>query len=393
MARNPLSSRLIVELLETRDTPSTFDLGVAGDFNVFVTGNFQSQYSDTEGRLAAGGDVSLTGYGLGDKLTNSNGSRDDLIVGGNLDFSNGQVFYGNVAVAGTANLASFGLPNGTVKTTTGLDFTAAGTDLAARSAAYGAQLANGTVTSNFDSLKLVGTDTNQNVFTLWAGQLAKATGLEIDVPQGSQVLINVRGNVITMQNFAIWLNGATPDNVLFNFYQARELHFSAIGIPASVLAPDADVFFDNGQMSGTLVARSFTGTGQFNFVPPTTHDCGCVGTLSGQVTVEQPDGSVVPLNGVTINLTGVTAVGTQDITRVATTDANGNYTFNLPVGRYTITAVTPTGLTFVAATVGTNSGSDQLGTVQGQSIVDLLLYKGNNAVGYDFEFSLPPMAA
>ncbi len=85
----------------------------------------------------------------------------------------------------------------------------------------------------------------------------------------------------------------------------------------------------------------------------------------------------------------MTAVGTQDITRVATTDSNGNYSFDLPVGRYTITAMTPTGLNFVSATVGTNPDSDQLGTVQGQSIVDLLLYKGDNAVGYDFEFSLP----
>ena len=38
---------------------SALDLGTAGDYNAFIFGNFTSQNSDTEGRLAAGGNVSL----------------------------------------------------------------------------------------------------------------------------------------------------------------------------------------------------------------------------------------------------------------------------------------------------------------------------------------------
>jgi choice-of-anchor A domain-containing protein len=70
---------------------------VAGDFNVFVLGRLAQSYSDAQGRVAVGGDANLTGYGVGDGPPNSAGRRDDLIIGGNLAYNQGQVFSGGGA--------------------------------------------------------------------------------------------------------------------------------------------------------------------------------------------------------------------------------------------------------------------------------------------------------
>src|SRR4249919_3733795 len=93
-------SRLRFEPLEGRDVPAT-GLGVANDFSAFVLHDFNASYSDVEGRVAVGGNAKITGYAIGNHLANSNGTRDDLIVGGNLEFTNGQVFFGNTVYGGT----------------------------------------------------------------------------------------------------------------------------------------------------------------------------------------------------------------------------------------------------------------------------------------------------
>ena len=45
------------------------------------------------------------------------------------------------------------------------------------------------------------------------------------------------------------------------------LQMDAIGIVGSILAPIADVTFDNGAVDGFVVARSMKGTGEFHWVP------------------------------------------------------------------------------------------------------------------------------
>src|SRR6516165_2439546 len=100
----PARLALTLEPLEDRTLLSGTGgaLGVAGDFNVFVLGQVTQSYTDCEGRLAAGGDVRLTGYGIGSALSNSAGQRDDLVGGGGLTYNQGQVFNGNIVYGGTA---------------------------------------------------------------------------------------------------------------------------------------------------------------------------------------------------------------------------------------------------------------------------------------------------
>src|SRR5262249_38300909 len=57
-------------------------LGVASEFTVFLLGDYTASFTDSEGRVSVGGNVNFNGFGVGDRLPNSHGTRDDLIVGG-----------------------------------------------------------------------------------------------------------------------------------------------------------------------------------------------------------------------------------------------------------------------------------------------------------------------
>jgi choice-of-anchor A domain-containing protein len=261
------SRRLDLERLEDRVLLDS-SLGVAGDFNVFVFDRITQTHSDTQGRVAAGGDASFLHYGLGSGLANSAGERDDLVVGGHLTFHHGQVHHGNVVHGGTGVLANFGLPNGTARQGRPVNFDAARTELSGLSAAWGALAPNGTTADHWGTLNLTGHDASLNVFTIPAEQLGRAVGFNVSAPAGSTVLVNVSGTAGRMQNFGMNVLGTDRQHVLFNFTAATTLTLGAISVQGSVLAPFADVSFDNGNLEGTLIARSMTGTGEFHHFPP-----------------------------------------------------------------------------------------------------------------------------
>ena len=128
-------------------------VGPANDYNVFVfgTGSFASQFSDTEGSMAAGGNVSLNGYTVASAIAGNpalapNPAR--LVVGGNLQASNGGVGVGQngaLYVGGTTSLTSFTATGGQFGQTL-VDFSAAETLYRDLSLGLGALGANGTTT-------------------------------------------------------------------------------------------------------------------------------------------------------------------------------------------------------------------------------------------------------
>jgi choice-of-anchor A domain-containing protein/uncharacterized repeat protein (TIGR01451 family) len=242
-------------------------LGVAGAFNLFVLGPVTQSYTDSEGRVAAGADVNLTGYGIGSALPNSAGQRDDLVVGGRLTYDQGQVFNGNIVYGGTAGLQNVGLPNGTARQGAPVDFAAALTQLDALSAAYTGLAANGTASDTYGTIHLAGTDPTLDVFSLSAGELASANGLNITAPAGATVLVNVSGTAVQMQYFGMTVSGTDRQHVLFNFPDATSLTMAGISVQGSVLAPGAGVTFGNGNLEGTLVAGTLTGSGEFHNFP------------------------------------------------------------------------------------------------------------------------------
>lgn len=278
-------ARLAVEQLEDRTlltVTAASPLGVAADFNVFVFGPITQSNTDSQGRVAAGGDARLTGYGVGDGLSNSAGQRDDLVVGGSLTYNQGQVFNGNLVTGGAAALTNVGLPNGTARQGAVVDFAAAAGQLASLSAMWAALAANGATTDAAGALHLTGTDSSLDVFAVSGTQLAAADDLTISAPAGATVLVNVSGTAGQMQSVGMTVSGTDRQHVLFNFASATTLTLSAISVQGSVLAPGADVTFNNGNLEGTLIARSLTGNGEFHNFPPQVQLNGAAPTPPGQ---------------------------------------------------------------------------------------------------------------
>ncbi|MFN3919306.1 MAG: choice-of-anchor A family protein [Methylohalobius sp.] len=275
-------------------------LGPGGKFNLLVFEDMQGEYSDVEGRLAVGGNLTLQHYAVGMELGRGADFSDTLIVGGHLKFEHGRVYHGN-AVSSSAALSHVGFydqdpatPTGRLRLGSALNFTALSQDMRARSRNWASLSANGEIRIDGDSvnwrLYLKGQDSRLNVFALTTELLTGTDTFYLDVPLSSTVLINVAGHIGELSSFGFfrkvdsnWLR--VPDNsdsfrhdgsltrrVLFNFFSAEALAIHAIGVKGSILAPWADVVFYDGHIDGQLIAKSLRGqpgqaTGQVNWYP------------------------------------------------------------------------------------------------------------------------------
>ncbi|MCB1055579.1 MAG: choice-of-anchor A family protein, partial [Acidobacteria bacterium] len=244
-------------------------LGLAGDFNVFVFGDLTQNATDCEGRLAAGGRVQLQSYGVGQALPASGGTDDRLVAGGDLVYTDGTVWGGNVVHGGTAQLTRVDLPDGTARQETTIDFEGERARLEALSSTLAAADVNGTTdVAPWGAITLTGSDPELNVFSLAGSALGSSTGLTVDVPAGATALVNVDGSAVTMQNFSFFLEGgADRQRILLNLHQATSLTVQGIAVEASILAPRAAVQFNNGALDGSLVAASLQGSGESHHHP------------------------------------------------------------------------------------------------------------------------------
>jgi choice-of-anchor A domain-containing protein len=342
--------RLAVESLQSRETPATFDLGAAADFNAFFFDTIDAYTSDAEGRVAVGGDARFYAYGIGDRLPNSHGQRDDLIVGNDLEFTYGQVFHGNIVYGDDAVLTGVGIPNGDDRQQAGvIDFAAARTSLETMSAVLGAEAPNGGTRFSRGNLNLRGTHLQLDIFTITPEQLASARSINVFTPAGSTVVINVPGDVVSLQNLGLRLRGVDCSRLLWNFYEADELTISGVGLQGSVLAPDAALAFNNGQIRGTVIAESMTGNGQFNLCPS---QISIVipepASLQGLVFIDQNgdnrrgDPSLEEgFDGAEVFLTGFDSLGRR-INRTYLTDGGGQFHFGLLwPGAYNVRVLPP----------------------------------------------------
>lgn len=224
-----------------------------------------SQFNtDVEGRIAVGGSASFFNFGGASQIGAD--SQKELVVGGALAWTNGQLGQGGTGqglVQGAVATSSFGgsISNGPVSGV--VDFTAAQVELLTKSAEWGALTANGTANyQSWGGYFLNGTDSDLNIFSISAANLATTNTFNLTAPTGSTVLINVYGSAATFQNAGISLNGVTAENILFNFVDAGSLTMQGIGIKGSVLAPKASVNFNNGHIDGQLIVSTLYGSGE-----------------------------------------------------------------------------------------------------------------------------------
>ncbi|MBC8202785.1 MAG: choice-of-anchor A family protein [Planctomycetes bacterium] len=242
-------------------------LGPADGFTIFTIESYQANNTDCTGRVAVGGPATYNNFGVGSGLSNSNGTRDDLIVAGNLTWNNGQNFNGNIQAAGPTTLLNVGYPNGTVGDSVSIDFDDAEIELQELSDDLFLATANGSVSNSWGQLSMVGTDSELNVFFLTQSDLNPLWGMSITVPQGSTVLVNVDHQTMQLNNFQPTLNGCDETSVLWNFPDSVSIQMNSIGWKGTILAPNASIQFNNGQIDGALVCRLIQGNGESHHAP------------------------------------------------------------------------------------------------------------------------------
>ncbi len=277
------------------------DLGVASDFNVFVFEDINQPSSDTQGKMAAGKDIFLKNYSVGDQLPIQNNFDDVLIAGRNLTYLTGRVYNGNVVYGLNSNLpVDYVSVDGTVRQDSVIDFAAAEAHLLGLSASLATYPVNGTDSLEWSTLTLNGSSPVINVFDISGADVTNSTGIVINVPSGSTVIVNISGDNIEL-NGGLDLYGASKVNTLYNFYEATNLVINNIDVVGSILAPKADVNFVDGVINGQFIAKSVVGKGQFNL-------CKFIGNIPGvtelnniaEITsADQLDPDSEPGNGIT----------------------------------------------------------------------------------------------
>jgi len=270
-------------------------LGTAGAYNEFIIGSLEQFSTDSQGKVAVGGDARLTDMSVASEVKNPNPA--DLVVGGDLYWKNGSVGYfsdinsgspeykqGSIVVGGTAdivlNQGGSSVAYGSLKTGVSplpIDFAAEEAYLQSVSSFWGSLGTTGATSVQPGEIFLTGNDPYLNIFTLSASDIVQDIGFHINVPDGATTLVNVSGELAQMQNFGFFFNDLDanydtqnlfPDTlILYNFFEATALTIAGIEVHGSILAPWADIRFDNGHIEGNLIAMSLIGTGEAHDEP------------------------------------------------------------------------------------------------------------------------------
>ncbi len=277
-------------------------LGTAGAYNAFVFENYKGTFSDVQGRLAVGGDLTIDHYSIGDQLPPAS-ARVSLVVGGDVVFPNGAIVQGSALIGGSG--AGIGTPvrnslqpgqTITDHTALPLDFAAEYTRLKALSQSIAALPANGTRQYQWGVMNLHGDCTSPlQVFSLDGQEVLDAHTFALDcVPQGATVVFNIAGAAAGLTNMGFDTVYPHRERVLYNFHQAQQLVFAGVGVQGSVLAPDADIAQPQGVIEGVLIARSWDGPMQINAVG--FHGCGLPDASSNQPPAAHPQLLATPMD-------------------------------------------------------------------------------------------------
>lgn len=222
------------------------------DFDVYVNGDFSAPSSDVEGMLMVGGDLTLKGYSIGEKIDGGV----SVLVGGDVSWHTGRLMFGNMIYGGEAILGTSVL-NGLASDQV-------------------VQQADGVV--NFEEATSWFLYVSQYL-TEFSGRYTKGSILRgsahsitcetlgqlhnLEIVSDTWAVINVRGADCALSNLGVTTT-AGCENTFFNFPDALSISISEVHIPGCVSAPNADIIGSSGVILGQVVAKSFTGSTQFN---------------------------------------------------------------------------------------------------------------------------------
>lgn len=254
------------------------NFGLANEYNVFVFDNMNLSNTDAEGRVAVGGNATLSNYGVGAGIIPlpPAGTDPSFVVNGDINVSAGSNASGNTIINPTSNVISYtmGNPNGSFITGTPIDFIEAKRYLTCASQFWSTLQPNGSGEVIFNQLNLTGTDEILNIFNFDASDiyntgiaLNQLNGINIIAPVNATILINVLGTNIQYGSYQIFRNGvaASRENarkIVWNYPEALTWSNSTTAIYGSVLAPFAAATTTFSQINGNIIFESFVGNAE-----------------------------------------------------------------------------------------------------------------------------------
>ncbi|MFT7621078.1 MAG: choice-of-anchor A domain-containing protein [Myxococcota bacterium] len=253
------------------DPPSTpggqcqTGLRCAQAYNILLWGDYAGGV-DVGGKIAVGGDLTMQSFSVGHQDEGGN----VVVAGGDVTLSNGMV-HGSVIHGGDAAVSQsvgFG-GNGETVPGVGMDFGQCAAQICGTSVQLAQLASSGNVEiteieNGHLLLRLVGNGACFNTFRVDASVLSAAKHLAIDVPAGATVVLNVDGGPLTLSNFGIDYGATDFQQFVINAPFATEVAINSFGLDGSLLACDATVTFNNGQLRGTMVAWNLAGNGEFH---------------------------------------------------------------------------------------------------------------------------------
>ena len=244
--------------------------------NVLVFNDFTSMNTEVNADLWVGGNLTVSNFSVGKDLNGVPANHPSLVVGNDLKWKNGQVFYGRAFVGGMIHQAPNVL-NGSLNNylTPGLSFSQLLNQSRTLSSTLAAAPATASAVNHFNTLNFSG-NSGLNVFNLTPGELQNIHTFKFNAPQDALMIVNVSGaSYQHLANTGINPNDLTGGlgfgNILFNFHEATKVDLGRItGFGGSLLAPDAHVTGPYGSFSGQLVASSYKGNYEFYDFPLTS---------------------------------------------------------------------------------------------------------------------------
>ena len=252
-------------------------------YDVFVFQNFAHTNSETNGRIAIGGNADMTHWGVGQFLPHDY-SDFSLVVGGNLTSFEGGVFNGRTYVGGTLTAVNTGFPAAHPPEggTPPVDFSSEIVRLTGISNAYAAMADNGSTRWYNGELEFLG-GAGTNVYTVTIEDLQASTaGYAFINPSGAVNIVNVIGSSATsaFNNNGYFFdclaaddrstcqsgtNFATPMGAYLTTWNFNQQETIEVGGPVhgNILAPNASVNFGQGDVVGDVVVRNATSAAEY----------------------------------------------------------------------------------------------------------------------------------
>jgi choice-of-anchor A domain-containing protein len=282
-------------------------LGVAGEYNVFMVGTGKSieQYNtDVWGRVAGAGDVIYgmpnNGFQIG-SMVDPNPVYPELVAGKAVRLENGSVGkdqMGKIVYGESYTIANnVGYDQNKLEQGYPIDFAKEKTYLQNLSNSWGALAPTGKVESlaedNNGRIFFTGGNAQLNIFNWNTSSLGTDFSFFINAPMGSTVLINITDGDydVNLEKIGFWFaksfleTGYIPQNeedpgikyfegdtdeeaypnskILFNFAGLKNISIKNTEINGSILAPWADIYFDlDAHIDGHLIGMNLSGNGE-----------------------------------------------------------------------------------------------------------------------------------